>query len=223
MIDVFPDRLLELIPLSFKDYPKKRLAKIVLTGVKLPQPERHLFFMRSFFLGEKPLKKTPDLKLIEEETSGYKTTNPILEGQVVDYYTYLRDDFLVKADRASMYNSLEVRVPYLDNELIDFAFTGRHKHADMFKTKIMLRSLIESKLPEIAKRYKKGFGIPFAKWVRGDLKDFSYDMLSNRKLYSYLEKKDIERLWSEHQKKKENNAGVLWQLIVFSGWLNNYS
>ena len=222
VVDIFPDRLFDLIPLSFKDYPKKKLAKIVLTGVKLPQPERHLYFMRSFFLGETPLMKIPDFRQISNELPDDYGNSPILGGQVVDYFTYLRDDFLVKADRASMYNSLEVRVPYLDNELIDFAFTGRHKHADMFKTKIMLRALIKSKLPEIAKRYKKGFGIPFAKWVRGDLKDFSYDMLSNRKLYSYLEKKDIERLWSEHQEEKENNAGVLWQLIVFSGWLNNY-
>ncbi len=222
LIDVFPEELFNLIPLSFKDYPKKKLAKIVLSGLKLPDPERHLYFMRTFFLGETSLKQIPDFLGLKDELHENYSPNPVLSGQTVDFYTYLRDDFLVKADRASMYNSLEVRVPYLDNQVIDFAFSGEHTHATLLKTKIMLRGLLEKKLPQIAKRYKKGFGIPFAKWVRDGLKDFAYGMLTNKELYDYVPENKIKKLWLDHQSQKENNSGILWQMIVFSGWLNNY-
>jgi len=222
LVDVIPEKIIDMLPLSFKDYPKKKLAKIVLKGMKLQNPDRHLFFMRTFFLGDHLLGKVPKFTKTAGKLNGIFKSNPVLEGQYVDFDYYLRDDFLVKADRASMYNSIEVRVPYLDNDVIDFAFSGQHNHANVFQTKIMLRQLLRAKLPEIAKRYKKGFGIPFARWVREDLKDFSYEMLMNVKLRDFVPKKKINQLWDNHQSQMENNSGVLWQLIVLSGWLKNY-
>ena len=223
IIDILPDSLFDRIPLSFKDYSKKRLAGIVARGMQFKNPQRQIFLMRTFFLGENLLKKKPDLDFLSDLIPQKYHKDDVISAQVTDFYTYLRDDFLVKTDRASMFNSLEVRVPYLDNELINYAFSQDKPHADLFKTKIQMRELIEDKLPDIAKRPKKGFGIPLEKWLRGDLKKFAADMLSNKKLGVYIEQKKLHRLWRDHLQGTANNSGVIWQTIVFSGWLDNWA
>ena len=222
IINYIPDTLFDRIPLSFKDYPKKRLASIVAKGMQFKNPQRQVYLMRTFFLGEKLLVEKPDLDFLTNLIPVDFIGDSVMSAQAIDFHTYLRDDFLVKTDRASMFNSLEVRVPYLDNNVINYAFSQKKPHANLFKTKIQLRKLIEEKLPEIAKRPKKGFGIPLEKWLRSDLKDFAGDMLSNKKLSDYVNQKLINKLWQEHIREEANNSGILWQIIVFSGWLNNW-
>jgi len=224
ILDRIPDSFLNLIPLSFKDYPKKKLGKIVLRGLSKKNPARHMWWMRTFFLGEGLLFGKADTNLINKVIPSLSNVkDPIKKAQIIDFYTYLRDVFLVKTDRASMFNSLEVRVPYLDNDVINYAFASKTPHATFTRTKIHLRKIIEEKLPEIARRPKKGFGIPLEKWLRGSLKDFSYSTLDNPKLYNYVEKKKIERLLTEHNQGRSNNSGAIWQLIVLSGWLTNWA
>ena len=223
ILDRVPDSFLNLLPLSFKDYPKKRLGKIVLKGLSQKNPARHLFWMRTFFLGENNLFNKPGGSTIDSTIPNLsRVKDPVKKAQIIDFYTYLRDDFLVKTDRASMFNSLEVRVPFLDNDVINYAFSTKLPHASFTKTKIQLRKILEDKLPEIARRPKKGFGIPLEKWLKGPLKDFSYATLDNPKLYNYVEKRKIQRLLSEHNHGKSNNSGAIWQLIVLSGWLTNW-
>ena len=223
ILEKIPESVVSLMPLSFKDYSKKKLGKIVLKGMSLKNPERHLYWMRTFFLGEDLLfdkkgagtdKFIPNLEAVK---------SPTKKAQIIDFYTYLRDDFLVKTDRASMFNSLEVRVPYLDNEVIDYAFGTSNPHISLFRTKIQLRKILEDKLPEVARRPKKGFGIPLEKWLRGPLKDFSYSTLSNPKLYNYVEKKKVSKILDEHNRLGINRAGAIWQLIMLSGWLTNWA
>ena len=218
--------LLNFLPTSFENYPKKTLAKIFATSIKMEPYERQIYMMRTFFLGETILRKKPNLNKLKGAMPEISKVGSItLKAQIIDFYTYLRDDFLFKTDRASMYNSLEVRVPYLDNHLIDFAFSSGKKHVNLFQTKILLRKLAmeKLKLPEIANRPKKGFGIPTAKWLRGELKDFGYSMLQNNKLEDYVDKKKIKMLWQEHQQMQRNNGGTLWMLIMLSGWLDNWA
>jgi asparagine synthase (glutamine-hydrolysing) len=189
--------------------------------MKLENPERHLYLMRTFFLGDNLISKKPNLKMLGDILPKEKPGS-VNEGQIIDFYTYLVDDFLVKADRASMYNSVEVRVPYLDNEVIDYAFSSNNPHISLFKTKIQLRRLLENKLPDIAKRPKKGFGVPLEKWLRDDLREFADSMLKNKKIYNFVAKKRVDELWMDHLDGTFNNSGVIWQLIIFSGWLNNW-
>ncbi|OGM13483.1 asparagine synthase (glutamine-hydrolyzing) [Candidatus Woesebacteria bacterium RIFCSPLOWO2_01_FULL_39_23] len=220
ILGIIPESLINKIPLSFKDYPKKKLGEIVLRGLKLKNPDRHLYWMRTFFLGDKNLGQNPD----RNWTKSLITEKPGVNiGQLIDFQTYLPDDFLVKTDRASMFNSLETRVPYLDNDVINYAFTTRNPHVTLLKTKIQLRGLLEKNLPQIAKRPKKGFGLPLEKWLRGDLKKFAKDHLENKKLDEFVERKEIEKIWKEHQDYGQNNSGTIWQLIILSGWLDNYS
>ena len=223
ILEKIPESIVSAIPLSFKDYSKKKLGRIVLKGMSFKNPERHLYWMRTFFLGEELLFKkkahieesfVPNLEAVK---------SPTKKAQIIDFYTYLRDDFLVKTDRASMFNSLEVRVPYLDNEVLDYAFGTKNPHISLFQTKIQLRAILKDKLPEVARRPKKGFGIPLEKWLRGPLKDFSYSTLSNSKLYNYVEKKKILGILEEHNKYGVNRSGAIWQLIMLSGWLTNWT
>jgi asparagine synthase (glutamine-hydrolysing) len=225
IFNYLPENLINLLPVSFKDYPRKKLAQIVLKGLSLDIPERHLYWMRTFFMGDEVLLKEPNLgklSFIPPNLNGVR--NPALIGQIIDFYTYLPDDFLVKTDRASMYNSLEVRVPYLDNKIIDYAFSTSEQHVNFLKTKIQLRKLLQDKMPEVSKRPKRGFGVPLEKWLRNEkrVKDFGHSYLRNKSLYSFVEKKKIEMLWRDHQVGKKNNSGAIWQLIVFSAWLNNW-
>jgi asparagine synthase (glutamine-hydrolysing) len=222
-LSVLPEKLVNIIPTSFKDYSKKDLAEIVLKGVKLKNPERHFYWMRTFFLGKETVFGKPDYELLSSlipDNTDFK--NPSLKGQFIDFNYYLRDDFLVKTDRASMYNSLEVRVPFLDNDVVDYAFSKSVKHVTLVDTKIELRKLLREVLPEISNRPKKGFGIPLADWMRRDLKDFIQRNITNKKLYDYIEKKKIDKLWKEHQSSEVDNSGTLWQLTVFSTWLTNW-
>jgi asparagine synthase (glutamine-hydrolysing) len=215
--------LLGLLPTSFENYPKATLAGILGRALKMPPLERQIYMMRTFFLGDALLMKKPNLSSVQKLLPDLQNVkSPSLKAQAIDFYTYLRDDFLFKTDRASMYNSLEVRVPYLDNDVIDFAFSTKAKHVDLLKTKILLRDLAREYIPEIARRPKKGFGIPTAKWLRGPLKDFGYGYIQNKKLDGFVERKKIQKLWQEHQNMTKNNGGVLWMLVMLSSWLDNW-
>jgi len=222
LLESLPESLINLFPTSFKDYPKKQLAKIVLEGLKLNDFERQVYWMRTFFMGENSLFEKPDFSFMTSILPNLKNYDKNRVGQVVDFYTYLRDDFLVKTDRASMLNSLEVRVPYLDNNVLAWAFSTKEAHLNLFKTKLQLKKILADKLPEIAKRPKKGFGIPLKNWLKGDLKDFAGSRLLDKKLYDYVEEGKIKNIWNDHQKGKENNAGSIWMLVMLSGWLNNW-
>ncbi len=220
------EALLNLMPNSFENYPKKDLARILIKSVKLNPVDRQLFMMRSFFRGENVIYKKPEDSWLDEILPDIGNLySPTKTAQIVDFYTYLVDDFLVKTDRASMYNSLEVRVPYLDNDIIDYAFSTNVNHLNIFQTKILSRKLFKEKipdLPDIANRPKKGFGIPIAKWLRGELKGFAYTYINNKKLYDHIPRKKIENMWNLHQDYKQNNAGSIWMLVVLSAWMDNW-
>ena len=100
--------------------------------------------------------------------------------------------------------------------------TKRYGDGNFFKTKIQLRKLLADKLPEIAKRPKKGFGIPLKSWLKGELKDFAYFSLHDNGLYNLVDKNIIKNLWENHQKGYENNSGNIWMLIMLGGWLKRW-
>lgn len=214
--------VLNLLPRSYENYPKSEVWNSLLKGVPKKVIERHLFWMSIAPLGQKPffdLKKVPWYsKMVRQSLNGdvVKTT------QLLDFKTYLPDDLLVKVDRASMFNSLEVRVPFLDSRIINFAFS-KERHVDFFQTKKLLRNLLKNKMPQsIVNRKKKGFGIPLSRWVLEDLSKLVREKLENRQLYNYFDKKQVDKLVSEHKRGKQNNAKIIWMLVMFSGWLENW-
>ena len=138
------------------------------------------------------------------------------------YQTYLLDDILVKVDRASMYNSLEVRAPFLDRKVVEFVNTlpASFKRKG-FEGKYILKKLMDGRLPQnIIWRPKKGFGIPLSDWLRKDLKVMSLDLMSaeNIKKIGIFNVDFIQRLLREHNTGKANHRKLLWNLLMFLKW-----
>ncbi|OGE36809.1 asparagine synthase (glutamine-hydrolyzing) [Candidatus Daviesbacteria bacterium RIFCSPLOWO2_01_FULL_39_12] len=215
-------KLINSFGVSFENYPKSETLKRFLQGLHKNDLERHFEWM-SLGGSSKLLGMNSNLlRLLGGEISKITTDIPT-KFQLLDFYTYLMDDLLVKVDRASMFNSLEVRVPLLDLTVLDYAFKVGNKHVSLLETKKVLRSLAREKLPEeIANRKKKGFGIPLSKWLFDGLSDFCLDFLQNKKLYDFFDQETVLDLWENHQSGRENNAKTIWMLVMFSGWLNKW-
>jgi len=158
--------------------------------------------------------------------SGYKHNNHREKMAVLFQKYYLSDDILFKADRASMYNSLEVRAPFLDYRLAGFLNNlPLELKLKGFKSKYILKKSMVGKLPdEIINRKKKGFGIPLTRWFRGELKDYLLDVLSsnNFKKIDFINQKTVEILIKQHLSGKVDNRKILWNLVVFQNWHQNY-
>ena len=136
--------------------------------------------------------------------------------------TYMMDQVMVKVDRAGMANALETRAPFLDTSLVEFAnsLPYSYKYRN-FTTKYILKKLMKDKLPkDIVYRRKKGFGIPLGKWLKGDLKDWCNEILSekNTKKIGLFEYSYIDIIKDEHFSGRKDNRKLLWNLLMFYLW-----
>jgi asparagine synthase (glutamine-hydrolysing) len=223
--------LVERLPTSTAkasfDYRAKRFVR----AAHLPPLERHHGWKEIF---------SPELRA--ELRGGRSTFDPVdvyraryaeTEGapelarlQDVDFGIYLVDDLLVKTDRASMANSLEARVPFLDSVITNFAFTlpTKHKVRGLAK-KVLLRKAAEPLLPrEIVHGRKRGFSIPAAAWLRGELEPFARATLSGETLrrQGFFEPAVVTRLLDEHVGGAEDRSRQLWGLLAFTLWYERH-
>jgi asparagine synthase (glutamine-hydrolysing) len=144
----------------------------------------------------------------------------------VDSKTYLPDDILVKVDRAAMANSLETRVPFLDHRVVEFAkLLPLDLKIRDGKGKWILREVLYKHVPkELIERPKMGFGIPLDSWLRGPLKDWAQDLLSESNLnkHHFLDNKVIQNKLTEHLSGKKNWHYHLWDVLMFQSWYNKF-
>lgn len=140
-----------------------------------------------------------------------------------DFNTYLPDDILCKVDRASMANSLEIRAPFLEQELIEYAFNLKFKEKVHFSNgKIPLRNILNKLLPQkLISKNKRGFGIPLNNWLREELRDWSEDLISRKNIneYDFFNYDMVHKLWKEHINGTRENQNILWPLLMFQSWL----
>lgn len=142
-----------------------------------------------------------------------------------DIKTYLPGDILVKVDRMSMAHSLEVRAPLLDYRVVEFAASlpsslkirGNDK-------KRLLKNAFEPYLPSrIINRRKHGFTVPLDDWFRRDLMILGEKyLLNSASLAEFFNASRIQEIWKEHQERKANHGTLLWSLISFSLWQQEY-
>jgi asparagine synthase (glutamine-hydrolysing) len=129
---------------------------------------------------------------------------------------------LVKVDRASMANSLEVRVPLLDHVLAEHvAAIPISRRMPRWRLKGLLKQTMADTLPpQILDQPKRGFNVPLAAWFRGDLSAFALDVLTSADARSrgFLDTAAVERLVAEHYRGTSNLGPVLWSLLVFELW-----
>ncbi|MBI4640168.1 MAG: asparagine synthase (glutamine-hydrolyzing) [Candidatus Tectomicrobia bacterium] len=144
----------------------------------------------------------------------------------VDIKTWLVDDILVKVDRMSMGNSLEVRCPFLDHEVVEFAAAiPVHWKIKLFERKIILKKIMASYLPrETVKRKKAGFNSPVSVWFKGELKGYLLDILSEERLNSIglFNDNSINTLMKEHFHGERDHGLKLWTLLNFVLWWDRF-
>jgi asparagine synthase (glutamine-hydrolysing) len=140
----------------------------------------------------------------------------------LDTKTYLVDDIFTKVDIASMQNSLEVRCPLVDHVLIEFAATiPSDLKMRGFRGKWLFRKALRDLLPHnILYRQKRGFGIPHARWLRGELRPLLHDTLLSARVYQrgQLSRPMVERLIEEHDTGRVNHGLRLWNLLWLELW-----
>jgi asparagine synthase (glutamine-hydrolysing) len=219
--------LVERLPSSSRrasfDYKAKRFVR----GAALPPLERHHAWkeifspdVRAELTGRRSGYDPVDLLRARfEETEGAELLTRL---QDVDLGTYLVDDLLVKTDRASMAHSLEARVPYLDPVVAGLAqsLPTRLKVRGLRK-KVLLRKAAAPLLPRrIVYGRKRGFSIPAAAWLRGELEPFARDVLAPDTLrrQGFFRPEPVERLIDSHVAGEADLSRQLWGLLAFTLW-----
>jgi asparagine synthase (glutamine-hydrolysing) len=226
--------LVERLPSSSRrasfDYKAKRFVR----GANLPPLERHHAWKEIFSadlraeltgrVGSDPLSRSGSdpvdlLRARFAETEGAELLTRL---QDVDLGTYLVDDLLVKTDRASMAHSLEARVPYLDPVVAGLALSlpTRLKVRGLRK-KVLLRKAAAPLLPRrIVYGRKRGFSIPAAAWLRGELEPFARDVLAPDTLrrQGFFRPEPVGRLIDSHVAGEEDLSRQLWGLLAFTLW-----
>ena len=169
------------------------------------------------------LPKSIDNKLIRE--FGNNLTEKMM---IYDTLNYLPNDILTKVDRASMASSLETRAPFLDHDVLIASWRMNINlkiNSNFIKnnSKLILRNILSKYLPqELINRPKAGFGIPLSDWLRGPLRSWAGDLLSqdNIEKSGYLQFEKISKLWEDHLSSKYDNSSKLWPIIMWQSWLD---
>ncbi|MGE0109280.1 MAG: asparagine synthetase B, partial [Bdellovibrionales bacterium] len=142
---------------------------------------------------------------------------------LLDQQSYLPDDILVKLDRAGMGVALESRVPMLDHRLIEFTWRlplSVLRHGG--KSKAPLRAVLYKHVPcNLIERPKVGFGVPLDRWLRGSLRDWAEDLLSEKRLREdgFFNAAMVRAVWAEHLSGRYNRAYWLWDILMFQAFV----
>jgi asparagine synthase (glutamine-hydrolysing) len=156
---------------------------------------------------------------IERELAGLPRLSQI---QYIDIKTYLVGDILTKVDRASMAHSLEVRVPILDHELVEWAATlppelklrgGEGKY-------VLKKAVARQVPPDVVYRPKMGFAVPLARWFRAELRERLRSRLLGGSLAGtgLFSMDVVERLVSQHQSGLRDHSAILWSLLIYESF-----
>ena len=226
------------LPASSSNMSLDFRLKQFLRGVDAAPSLRHQSWIASFLPGEIPQLLRPELRayaapdvafrqVLEDAARSGAPAGSVDEALRFYLTRYLADDILVKADRASMAASLELRAPFLDTAVVEFAarLPWRLKMS-LTRTKVLLKQAMQGVVPdEILRRPKKGFGIPVAAWIRGPLRPLFEESLSEKSLRDggVFDPAAVRALLQSHLQGRADLRKPLWTLLMFQLWQKQYA
>ncbi len=169
-------------------------------------------------------------RLPDEDPSSFLTAalarsnrrDPLTAFSLADLVTYLPCDLMTKVDIASMAHGLECRQPFLDYRVVELAARmPRRLKFRRGRGKRILRETFADLLPRsIQRRPKMGFGVPLDHWFRHELRDFTREILLDRRTLDrgYFRPEAVRQLWDEHQQARFNHGYRLWSLLILELW-----
>ena len=154
------------------------------------------------------------------------SASELVREQYVDIKSYLVDNVLAQADRVSMANSLEVRVPFLDYNLVEFSATiPPNMRISNFNKKYILKKAVAHLLPrEIISRKKQGFMVPIKKWMTDELRDYVVDVLSHAEIFreEMFNRDYVDMILKQHLSGRHDYTDRLWAFINLELWYREY-
>ena len=227
--------LVKLLPVKTKNLSFDYKAARFITGAKYDPVARHHVWFGSFTPEEHFELLSPDALAASngdiyaharEIAAECDNDDLVTQMQSVDTRLYLAEDILTKVDRASMAVSLEVRAPFLDPRVAQFAASlpcnyKLHGH----KTKYILKKAVKEMLPPfVTRRGKKGFGVPVAEWLKVKLRPVARDLLSPERVRraGVFNADYVARLQDEHERGVANHRKLLWTLLMFELWHESF-
>ena len=227
--------LVRLLPVKTKNLSFDYKALRFVTGANYDTVTRHHIWFGSFTPDQQEQLLSPaaldasdgeiyaDARLIADEC---EDNDLVTRMQSVDTRLYLAEDILTKVDRASMAVSLEVRAPFLDPRVAEYAASlpCNYKLRGL-KTKYILKRAVRDMLPRfVTRRGKKGFGVPVAEWLKFNLRPLARDLLSPERVRraGVFNPEYVARLQDEHERGVANHRKLLWTLLMFELWHESF-
>jgi len=230
-------RIGPLLPVAATAAPTGLFLRRFLSHVERDPAQRHQIWFGMFSPRELDELFAPDWRgprppsreiyaPLERVLQGAEFDEVLSEMLYLDFRIYLEDNLLVKIDRASMACSLELRTPFLDHRLVEFAagLPGDLK-VRRFQLKYILKKAMERWLPrKIVYRQKRGFSVPIASWMRKELRPFVDETLDEQKLrrQGIFNAVFVRRLLKEHTSGQADHRRTLWTLLCFQLWYDRW-
>ena len=225
------------LPVSSRKISFDYKAKRFVSGADLPAADRHQAWKVIFGEAEKAALYSPEaaaeLAQVADPLEFARTyhqrspaTDLLGSMQYVDTKLYLPDDILVKTDRMSMANSLEARVPFLDHTVVEFAAAlPPDLRLRRLTKKYILRKAVDPLLPRpVVWSGKRGFNVPVAAWLRGEMRGLLLDRLSPERVrqLGFFSPAAVEGLIDDHLQRRRDLSRNLWGLLMFEMWHERY-
>lgn len=218
-----------LLPVSDEKISLEYKLKRFLTGCAMPPERAHVYWNGTFTdAGKQALVESELPGALQSILAGLRAAGNDLKAFLwFDQKYYLTDDILAKVDRMSMAHSLEVRPPFLDHRIIEFAGSlPPELKVNGAKQKVILKKLMASKLPAaVLSRKKVGFDIPAHEWLRGPLRALLLDTLGSGSAThdGVFRPRAIQDLIAQHMERRENVGYHLWGLLILALWMKRWN
>ncbi len=211
-------KLIGLLPPSDKKVTLSFLLKRFVAAAELGGVERHLLWTSNI-----PPSLLARLGVREPARTPPEERGDILDVvQQIDLETSLAEGLLTKADRASMRSALELRTPFLDRDVMEFAATlpTRDRLRGITTKAFLKRYALRYLPPRIVHRRKRGLSVPLSRWLRTDLYAWAAARLGGGNLYAAgVDPEAARRLLDEHRNRRADHARAIWTLVVLAEWI----